>query len=406
MLIIVIYLKCNSYFDMQGEIFTPYTIAIGDFANVKTQVLDRTLPDFDENMVELMALVSDQEDPQWEEIKSQYLQIPKKMPDRVKIMAENIVLNADNDYEKAVLLEQWLKNNCTYTKTPGDIPEGEEAVSWFLKTRQGYCTYYASAMTMMAREIGLPARYVTGFALGWVEGYDNAYYATESTAHAWCEIYFKGIGWVTFDPSGWDFSYNAETGEEFPDIEERDSSVDEEENGEFEPDPDATYDVFIDPFEEETPEEEIRHFFLPYFIIVGILAILFLIVWIRKLLLDYFLKKYELRRILKGRNHEQVMDEYYYDFLVQMRILDHPIQRGETTHHFFERMLPEMEWIRKEFIWFGELVDEVHFAGRKPSMQELERVFFFHSDVERKMLNQMKPRNYLVKRFFTKGSFS
>ncbi len=62
-------------------------------------------------------------------------------------------------------------------------------------------------MTVLARASGLPARDCTGYAmLRATEGSYSSYVSTNATAHAWTEIYFQGIGWVTFDPSGWNFS--------------------------------------------------------------------------------------------------------------------------------------------------------------------------------------------------------
>lgn len=92
----------------------------------------------------------------------------------------------------------------TYTLTPGDPPEEEDFVAFFLEDGRGYCVYFASAMTVLARCAGLPARYVTGFALHQQANRlsDQAYVATRLSAHAWTEIYIHGLGWLTFDPSG------------------------------------------------------------------------------------------------------------------------------------------------------------------------------------------------------------
>ena len=77
--------------------------------------------------------------------------------------------------------------------------EGVDFVAHFLETREGYCTYYASAMAVLARCCGLPSRYVTGYGLA--RDGESAYYAARGTsAHAWAEVYFHGVGWVPFDP--------------------------------------------------------------------------------------------------------------------------------------------------------------------------------------------------------------
>jgi hypothetical protein len=75
-------------------------------------------------------------------------------------------------------------------------------VEYFLfDSMKGYCTYYASAMTMMVRSLGIPARYVEGYALPAKPGSDGVYKVTNELAHAWVEVFFEGFGWVRFEPT-------------------------------------------------------------------------------------------------------------------------------------------------------------------------------------------------------------
>lgn len=68
--------------------------------------------------------------------------------------------------------------------------------SWFLlRSREGYCTYFATALTLLCRMEGIPARYVTGFTAD--AGEESIVRARD--AHAWCEIYLNGFGWLTLD---------------------------------------------------------------------------------------------------------------------------------------------------------------------------------------------------------------
>ena len=79
-------------------------------------------------------------------------------------------------------------------------PTGRDFVSWFLlDERQGYCTSFATAMAVMARMVGLPARYIEGYAA--VPDSDSVARVTQQQAHAWTEIYFAGFGWLPFDPT-------------------------------------------------------------------------------------------------------------------------------------------------------------------------------------------------------------
>lgn len=73
-------------------------------------------------------------------------------------------------------------------------------VDCFLRTKQGYCEFFASAMVMMLRAIDIPARYVLGYLPG-REQPDGSWIVDRSAAHAWVEVYFPGYGWIQFDPT-------------------------------------------------------------------------------------------------------------------------------------------------------------------------------------------------------------
>jgi len=78
----------------------------------------------------------------------------------------------------------------------------EEPISAFLfKHRFGHCEYFAAAMTLMVRSLGIPARVVNGFKGGEYNPFDGAYKIRERDAHSWVEVYIQQSGWVPFDPT-------------------------------------------------------------------------------------------------------------------------------------------------------------------------------------------------------------
>jgi transglutaminase-like putative cysteine protease len=124
--------------------------------------------------------------------------------DRVAQLAREITANATNDYEQAKALADFLRRDSRfeYNTSPGQYPADSNLVDFFLfdaeRGRSGYCQHYASAMVMMARSLGLPARVAAGFAPGERIGEDQ-YMVREANAHAWAEIYFPGYGWQVFE---------------------------------------------------------------------------------------------------------------------------------------------------------------------------------------------------------------
>lgn len=136
--------------------------------------------------------------PAW--IRDRYLQLPDSLPSRVTNLARQITLGATNNYDRARLIEAWLRANITYNDAVNPPPAGRDGVDYTLfDSRQGYCNYYASAMAVLARSVGIPARVASGYTLGAQDG--EIYHVKESDAHSWPELFFPDYGWVEFEPT-------------------------------------------------------------------------------------------------------------------------------------------------------------------------------------------------------------
>jgi hypothetical protein len=113
-----------------------------------------------------------------------------------------VTTGAKNMYDMAVDLESYLRDNYTYD-TNINLPPDQEAVSWFLfrSGNRGFCNYFATAMAVMARELGMPARVVAGYSSGTYDSKTQQWIIRGSNAHAWTQIYFADYGWINFEPS-------------------------------------------------------------------------------------------------------------------------------------------------------------------------------------------------------------
>lgn len=129
-----------------------------------------------------------------------YTALDPAVTGRVKGLASKITGAYGNNYDKAKAIEEYLRNNYKYNKKPPVIPQKAEFTDHFLFTgREGYCTYFATAMAVLLRESGIPCRYVEGF-ISRYEGRDSRI-IRGADAHAWVEVYFDNYGWVTFEPT-------------------------------------------------------------------------------------------------------------------------------------------------------------------------------------------------------------
>ena len=137
--------------------------------------------------------------PDW--IQKTYLALPESIPRRVWDLALDLTATKSSAYDKALAIESYLRT-FPYTLDLGPPPEGPDLVDYFLfDLKRGYCDYYASAMAVLARAAGLPARVVIGYASGTYVPEQAIYDVTEADAHAWAEVYFPGYGWIEFEPT-------------------------------------------------------------------------------------------------------------------------------------------------------------------------------------------------------------
>jgi len=132
---------------------------------------------------------------------TRYLQLPSTLPQRVKELAFELTREYDNIYDKAVALEEYLRQ-ISYNEDIEAPPPDRDGVDYFLfDSREGYCDYYASAMALMARAVGIPARIAVGYAGGEYDEELDGFRVRRSNAHAWVEIYFPDYGWIEFEPT-------------------------------------------------------------------------------------------------------------------------------------------------------------------------------------------------------------
>jgi hypothetical protein len=99
------------------------------------------------------------------------------------------------------IIAHFTLDGFTYSSQNPEVPDNEDAAAFLLQQRSGYCTWYSTAMVMMARELGYPAREVEGFITGNQDPKTGVYTEMGTAAHAWVQVYFPGYGWINFEPS-------------------------------------------------------------------------------------------------------------------------------------------------------------------------------------------------------------
>ncbi|MGI6316021.1 MAG: transglutaminase domain-containing protein [Christensenellales bacterium] len=376
------------YFSEYGELYSSRKIKSGMDYTINASLPDYGNPSFSAavRMYQLSnVLPGSNAYNRYEEIKESYTVLPEDLPQSIYTAAEEIssaysgdygleasiaasgVTIADTsyltDYSRAKAIEYWLAVNCAYTTEPVTPPEDMDFVAHFLETREGYCTYYASAMTVLARCIGLPARYVEGFRLPDINVHGGMYTLKMTDAHAWCEVYIAGIGWIPFDPLAVDLP---------------DENADDPGDTYVEPTPNPWELQTQTPMPMETGDdaEEVIEVPVDYTWLVLLLAGVVLVGGAALLIVMWLLRTKEKRayyKTNKGRVHR-----YYLEIVRLLSYYNAPMQPGETLYAFALRI---DKWLylpnKLKFVEIADLIVRISYARWQPDKADVRKMRTF-----------------------------
>ena len=136
-----------------------------------------------------------------DEIRLVYLRLPHTLDPRVSELARTLTASAANNYDRAVAIQSYLRNNFQYTLDPPEIEPADPVGSFLFRSKSGYCEYFAAAMAVMLRTLNVPSRLVNGFQTGSYNRIGKDFVVRARDAHSWVEVYFTGYGWIPFDPT-------------------------------------------------------------------------------------------------------------------------------------------------------------------------------------------------------------
>ncbi len=135
------------------------------------------------------------------EILSEYLPQDETLDPLIISTAKRVTQGSTSMYAAATDIEQYLRQNFTYNAHNPNPPSNEDATVWFLQRKEGFCTFFASAMALMGRALGMPTRIVSGYAAGSYDTKTDSYVVRGTQAHTWTQVYFGQYGWINFEPT-------------------------------------------------------------------------------------------------------------------------------------------------------------------------------------------------------------
>jgi protein-glutamine gamma-glutamyltransferase len=134
-----------------------------------------------------------------DEIRATYLQLPVRLDRRIPELAKKISGSAKDPYDQALTMENYFRTNYAYTLNLTGEPGMDPLAHFLFESKAGNCEYFATALAVMLRTLGIPSREVNGFLPGEYNDLGGDYIVRASDAHSWVEAYFPGTGWLTFD---------------------------------------------------------------------------------------------------------------------------------------------------------------------------------------------------------------
>jgi transglutaminase-like putative cysteine protease len=142
----------------------------------------------------------------------QWAELPADLDPRIGQMAERWTADATSDYRKVLAIQQHFHNGSfVYSTDVEPVDDADALLEFLTQTKAGFCQQYSSAMAVMVRTLGLPARIGVGYRAG-TQQEDGSYLVRSDDAHAWVEVLFPGYGWLQFEPEAGTAHPNARAG--------------------------------------------------------------------------------------------------------------------------------------------------------------------------------------------------
>jgi transglutaminase-like putative cysteine protease len=245
-----------------------------------------------------------QEYPIW--IQNRYLGLPDSIPERVIALARDITATEPTPYDRAIAIETFLRR-FPYTLDLPQPPLDRDITDYFLFSAQrGYCDYYATAMVVLSRAAGVPARLVTGYVGGHYDENLDAILVTANLAHTWVEIYFPDYGWIIFEPTGG-----------IPEIDRPEDPI---------PVFSQDYASAFDPLVPEKPGLRVNWFIVMITILLGVPGIVFIGLWVDE-------------QILKRLPEQKLLIKIYRRIYRYAHWIGHKSKPGDTPYEFNTKMI-------------------------------------------------------------------
>ena len=381
-------------FNDNGEVLTFFAMPAGYEYTLKAAVFWAAALDED-SIVKLLAIGSAaKNDPILDNAEqlARYTQLPKGYSANATEIAARCAADCDTTLEQAARLCRLfsLSAGFRYTDRPGYFGVGDNVVDQLLEQKAGYSVYYATAMATMARSLGIPSRLAAGYRL--VQQGDHTV-ADTAQAYAWVECYFRGIGWLSYDPNP---AANMLAERRIRLIQKQQQESDEPEDT---PETEKPKEP-EKPAEPEKPEEpEILEGRTLVIQLKWLLAALGGLVLMFVLLRGAFSAVLQRPGVIRLRYPAaSCRAEYYYqDILRQLAALGCPLRTGDTLTACLERAEPVLGAAQTDRLRLAlRPVMALHYGDHLPTAEQADTIAAAHAMLEKAVWQRLGWLRYFV----------
>ncbi len=329
-----------------------------------------------------------------EEIEIQYTTLPDTLPDRVKELAYEITKNYNNDYDKLKAIESYL-NQMTYTTKVRRTPKEEDFVDYFLfEQKTGYCSYFASAMGILARCVGIPTRYVEGYVVDYMDRPEAFTYKVYSySAHSWIDAYIEGVGWIPFEPTPefYDGRYT-----QWKEASNTGNHASYMPNSVMIPTPPVQ-----EPFKDNGIEiNTAKKFTLQEYIFAVCAIILCILLLFASIVLAYYkLMETKYNRRYKNSSHNEQLTMKLGEILQYVTKEGYKLPSDETLYSYAKRIGDKIEFEHVTFLTIVLIYMRTRYGGKDVKESDLEIVIKFCKHFEKHLYLKLGKRKMFFDRF-------
>lgn len=397
----------NVYFNQSGNLYLDRRITEDGYRGIGQWFSVRDMHDVEnlENLIDLFPTLQMSADE-----RSRWLALPQLptlrtvLQERHPELEELVYGAASSDAERASAIRTYLAENFTYSLNVETPPDDRDFVTYFLESGVGYCTYFGTALTVLLRTAGIPARYVEGFLLPQSQT-SSTRELTGRNGHAWTEVWFDGLGWVPLD---------ATPSATLDQMENR-QTVDPEQPQPTEPAPTETVtETERVPGPEETESEDLPSREDADFPLLGILLfilklLLYILlfsspIWLYVLWRYWVYKRRHdseyLQKMLDEGSVEALVCKIDLDLQAMWKLEGNSRNQGETIREFAQRVSRESNTEIDQI--YLDLTEKIYYDDPDEFMiteEDLKAFFTFYENEERRLKVNLPRKDWLLKRF-------